>query len=161
MRDINRIPNIIKEIEDVWKANPDFRLGQLMCVFTRPKEPNHEMFNIEDDELMKGLNAFKNNEGRKIENLRIPYWERYPNISKIDPSQITIELIESYIEILKNEQNKIIITPRNLMKLNGAPIDESSWINKQEDRIERIKKILKEIERKNKIKEIEIGYKIS
>ena len=161
MRDKNRISEIIKEIEENWKENPDFRLGQLMCVFVRPKEPNREMFSIEDDELMKGVFAYKNKEVQNVENLRIPYWERYPNISKIDPSEITIELIESYITILKNEQNKIIITPRNLMKLNGAPIDESSWINKQKDRIEKIKTILKEIELKAKIKEIEIGYKIT
>ena len=36
MTDVNRIPEILKELEKVWKDNPDFRLGQLITVASKP-----------------------------------------------------------------------------------------------------------------------------
>ena len=32
MRDIKRIPKILEELEQIWKENPDYRLGQLLVV---------------------------------------------------------------------------------------------------------------------------------
>lgn len=46
MRDKNRIPKILNELERIWKANPDFRLGELMVVATKPKNPCPSVFNI-------------------------------------------------------------------------------------------------------------------
>lgn len=49
MRDKNRIPKILNELERIWKANPDYRLGQLITVGTKPKESCPEVFHIEDE----------------------------------------------------------------------------------------------------------------
>jgi len=62
MRDKNRIPKILKELERIWKANPDFRLGQLIVVGTKPKEPCPSVFHIEDKKLLEGLLTFENRE---------------------------------------------------------------------------------------------------
>lgn len=35
MRDIKRIPEILKELGKVWLENPDLRLGQIITVATR------------------------------------------------------------------------------------------------------------------------------
>ena len=157
MRDPNRIPIIISKIEDVWKSNPDFRLGQLICVFARPNQPCNDIFNIEEDDLMKGINEFQSKNQNIIDDR---YWERYPDVSKINEEEITSELIESYIKVLKEEKNNQTITPTNLIKLNNAPISDRGWMKKQTKRIQIIKKCLSEIERKNIIEEVEVGYKI-
>lgn len=52
MRDPDRIPVILKEIEKVWKRNPDLRLGQLI-VDAADTEDN--VFYIEDENLLAGL----------------------------------------------------------------------------------------------------------
>jgi hypothetical protein len=48
VRDKNRIPKILNELERVWKSNPDFRLGQLIVVGAKPKKLCPEVFYIED-----------------------------------------------------------------------------------------------------------------
>ena len=161
MRDIKRIAKILEELEQIWKENPDYRLGQLLVVAVRPTSPAPQIFNIEDEDLMLGLKRFANKETNIVINETKPYWERYPNVSKIDPSQITLELVESYINVLKEENNQIVITPRILMKLNGAPIEDRSWIDKQTERIDKLKSLLSEIEKKAMIIEIQKGYKIA
>lgn len=55
MREEKRIPKILSELERIWKANPDYRLGQLIVAATRPKNPCPDIFYIEDDELLIGL----------------------------------------------------------------------------------------------------------
>ncbi|EDP96474.1 hypothetical protein U8527_10190 [Kordia algicida OT-1] len=55
MRDKNRIPKILEKLEEVWEANPDFRLGQLLMVAVRPENPCPEMFYVEDDKLLEKL----------------------------------------------------------------------------------------------------------
>lgn len=161
MRDSKRIPKVLKELEQIWKANPDYRLGQLLVVAVRPTSPAPQIFNIEDEDLMLGLKAFAKKESISSTNEAKLYWERYPNVSKIDPKQIKLELVESFVNVLKEENNQIIITPRNLIKLNGTPIDNSSWIDKQTERIEKLKFLLTEIEKKRMIIEIQKGYKIA
>lgn len=53
MRDIKRIPKILKQIEKIWKRNPDLRLGQLfMNCF------DCDIYHIEDDMLIEYLIAW-------------------------------------------------------------------------------------------------------
>lgn len=49
MRDPNRIPGVIHEIEDIWKEFPDLRLGQILmsAFFSTP-----ELYFVEDEELV-------------------------------------------------------------------------------------------------------------
>ena len=48
MRDPKRIPRIIKKLEKVWKAYPDYRLGQL--VSNLMGAGRHDVFYTEDTE---------------------------------------------------------------------------------------------------------------
>ena len=49
MRDVNRIPQILKRLEDLWKKYPDLRLGQLIGnVIQDPA-----LYYVEDEKLMK------------------------------------------------------------------------------------------------------------
>jgi len=59
MRDSERIPEILSNLERIWKDNPDFRLGQLLMVAIRPKNPCPDVFYKEDDEILKGLIEFE------------------------------------------------------------------------------------------------------
>ena len=54
-RDPERINKILKKIEEIWKANPDLRFGQLFYIITC----DVDIFNIEDDELEKLIDKFK------------------------------------------------------------------------------------------------------
>lgn len=160
MRNPERIPIIINELEQIWKSNPDYRLGQLISVFTKPKEPCHEMFNIEDDKILDGLMHFKNKQQSENIDINSSFWLNYPDISRIDEQDIDIKLILTFIEILISEKNDITITPRNLMKLNNAPVNDKGWMLKQNLRVVKIGKVLKAIEKKGILEEIEIGYKV-
>lgn len=46
---------MLRTIQVLWEANPDFRLGQLIVAAVNPKDPTPEVFYIEDDELKKRL----------------------------------------------------------------------------------------------------------
>ncbi len=62
MRDPNRISNILKAIEEVWRSNPDLRLGQLFVTATNMsgrKVVCPEMFYVEDDVLIKGIEQYR------------------------------------------------------------------------------------------------------
>lgn len=57
MRDPNRIPIILKELENLWEKNTDMRLGQLLenYVFfkgTRGDNTSVKLFYQEDDETL-------------------------------------------------------------------------------------------------------------
>jgi hypothetical protein len=58
MRDPARIDGVLNAIRRAWKQEPDLRLGQLIVVAARPKEPCPEVFSLEDTELMKGLEEY-------------------------------------------------------------------------------------------------------
>ncbi len=60
MRDSERIPELLSNLERIWKDNPDFRLGQLLMAAIRPKNPCPEVFYKEDDEILKGLIELEN-----------------------------------------------------------------------------------------------------
>ena len=60
MRDINRIKPVLKELENLWLENPDFRLGQLIMGITKTEVINPKLFYMEDDEFLIKLKEFKN-----------------------------------------------------------------------------------------------------
>lgn len=146
MRDIHRIPKILNELERIWKANPDLRLGQLIVVGTKPKEPCPEVFYIEDEKLLEGLLAFENPAESKLdESNTIPDWKKYTNLSRMTPKELSIELVSELIGELKKSNKKVVITPINLMRLNGAPVSDQTWLLKQKPRIKKLKKLLIEL----------------
>ena len=56
MRNTDRIPIILKRLENIWNKHPDLRLGQLfinLCYLLEQQGIN--MFSIEDDELLTEL----------------------------------------------------------------------------------------------------------
>ena len=64
MRDINRIPKILHEIQRVWEAFPDLRLGQLLLnVVADPT-----LYYIEDEELIHRLLEFGYTHAKEILN---------------------------------------------------------------------------------------------
>lgn len=158
MRDPNRIPEILNELENIWKANPDFRLGQLITVATRPSTHHPETYTIEDDKMLIGLRSIGKPQTQN--ETTIPYWERYPEICRLKLDDIKVELIQEFIRKLEIENYDEFITPRKLMELNGAPVTDKLWMANHQKRIIKLREILKEIKDKNLIKEVEIGYQI-
>lgn len=65
MRDPARIEQVLAAVKAVWEQEPDLRLGQLLVIATRPKEPCPEVFHIEDDALLRGLVAYRDLLGGK------------------------------------------------------------------------------------------------
>lgn len=56
MRNPDRIQPTLGKLAEIWKANPDFRLGQLIMAITRTGEHNPKLFYMEDDVFLKQLN---------------------------------------------------------------------------------------------------------
>ena len=54
MRDPDRIPIILNQIEMLWEKYPDLRLGQLLLTI----ESEEGLFYIEDEELVDRLYGF-------------------------------------------------------------------------------------------------------
>jgi len=158
MRDPNRIPEMIQILEEFWKANPDYRLGQLITVATRPTTPHPGTYAIEDDEMLDGLKSI--GKPRPRNDTSIPYWEKYPQVSKIEVDKISFQLIEEYIQVLIKDKFDGIITATKLMELNGAPTDDRYWMAKQRSRILRLRELLCQIQENKLIKQEEIGYVI-
>lgn len=53
MRDPDRIPLVLKEIEKVWRLHPDWRLGQLVCNLAAWVDPTQNIvWDVEDDVLL-------------------------------------------------------------------------------------------------------------
>ncbi|OHD18657.1 MAG: hypothetical protein A2Y38_19490 [Spirochaetes bacterium GWB1_59_5] len=52
MRDPERISKVLAQIERIWRANPDWRFGQL---FVNALEGNDVPYYIEDDVLLARL----------------------------------------------------------------------------------------------------------
>lgn len=59
MRDVQRIDEVLSELRAIWVQEPDLRLGQLVVIALRPKEPQLEVFNAEDDVLLEGLRRYR------------------------------------------------------------------------------------------------------
>lgn len=61
MRDPARIPEVLAAIHNVWKRNPDLRLGQIVAVATAKSGRNvecPEIFYLEDEDLLRGLQKY-------------------------------------------------------------------------------------------------------
>lgn len=54
-RDPARIDPIIEALRAAWHANPQMRLGQLVCNASRVATSNVDPFNCEDDPMQLGL----------------------------------------------------------------------------------------------------------
>lgn len=57
VRNPNRIPDVLDAVEQQWKEYPDQRLGQLICNIAREDHGNPDPFDLEDNDLMKVLDA--------------------------------------------------------------------------------------------------------
>ena len=55
MRDRNRIPEILKELEKFWNQVPDWRLGQVISNLSYETIGNNDSFYLEDTDLLKAL----------------------------------------------------------------------------------------------------------
>lgn len=61
MRNPDRIQLALDKLAEIWKANPDFRLRQLIMAITRTEEHNPKLFYMEDEAFLKQLEEFQNN----------------------------------------------------------------------------------------------------
>ena len=52
MRNPNRIPEVLKELEEFWKQVPDWRLGQVISNFSYELMGNNDPFHMEDKDLL-------------------------------------------------------------------------------------------------------------
>lgn len=53
MRDPERIPLVLQEIEKVWRLHPDWRLGQLVCNLAAWIDASQNIvWDVEDDALI-------------------------------------------------------------------------------------------------------------
>ncbi len=53
MRDPERIPLVLQEIEKVWRLHPDWRLGQLVCNLSAWIDASQNIvWDVEDDALI-------------------------------------------------------------------------------------------------------------
>lgn len=59
MRNTDRIQPILNKLAENWKANPDFRLGQLIMAITRTGEHSPKLFYMEDEVFLKKLEEFQ------------------------------------------------------------------------------------------------------
>jgi hypothetical protein len=68
--------------EVFWMKNPDYRLGQLIAFASRPSTPHPT--NPQDT--------------------KIPDWEENPDICRIKPEDVSIELIQELLSIIKRKR---------------------------------------------------------
>lgn len=59
MRNPERIPEILKELEEFWKQVPDWRLGQIISNFSYEMTGNNDPFYLEDKDVLEIL-KYKN-----------------------------------------------------------------------------------------------------
>jgi len=59
MRDPARIDELLQLLGDVWRRNPDLRLGQLVFIAGSMQQPDIvDGFYIEDEDMREGLIAY-------------------------------------------------------------------------------------------------------
>ncbi len=59
MRSPERIGQILQVLHEIWEENPDLRLGQLIVNAARLTDPAADVFNIEDNALLKGMRDYQ------------------------------------------------------------------------------------------------------
>jgi len=53
MRDPKRIPLVLQEVERIWQAHPDWRLGQLICNLSAWADPTQNIvWDVENEVLV-------------------------------------------------------------------------------------------------------------
>ncbi len=57
MRDPERIEPMLETIKEIWKENPDLRLGQLLCNAV----PESLIYYIEDEALIEAVKKYYKN----------------------------------------------------------------------------------------------------
>ena len=55
MRNPDRIPEVLKELEKFWEQVPDWRLGQVISNFSYELMANNDPFYMEDKDLLELL----------------------------------------------------------------------------------------------------------
>ena len=55
MRNPERIPEVLKELEEFWKQNPDWRLGQVISNLSYEIMGSNDPFYMEDKDLLELL----------------------------------------------------------------------------------------------------------
>ena len=55
MRNPERIPEVLKELEKFWEQVPDWRLGQVISNFSYELMGNNDPFYMEDTDLLELL----------------------------------------------------------------------------------------------------------
>lgn len=59
MRDPERIDVIVEELRKLWKAVPDWRLGQLIVNCANSGQPCPTVFYKEDDDILEAIRSLK------------------------------------------------------------------------------------------------------
>ena len=57
-RDPARIRVVLDKLREIWERTPDLRLAQLVVNAAGARQPGPDIFNLEDDVLLRGLAAF-------------------------------------------------------------------------------------------------------
>ena len=159
MRDVNRIPEILKELERVWKDKPDFRLGQLITVATRPSTPHPTTFYIEDDKILEGLKSF--GEQKDNNETSEPIWIKHSVIGKTDTESLSVQHLRDLVLELNKRNEQIILTPESVLGIIGAPISDKGWMKNQKTRLNKIEQILTVLESEDILKPVQVGYEIN
>ena len=159
MRDISRIPEILKELERVWRDNPDFRLGQLLTVASKPSSPHPTTFFIEDEKMLEGLKSLgeKKTNSDEIE----PLWMKHSEIGKMVPESLTVNHLKDLILELYDRNEQLTLTPESVLGIIGAPITDKGWMNTQQPRINKLKQLLATLESEEILKPVQVEYKIN
>ena len=55
MRNQERIPEVLEELEEFWKQNPDLRLGQIIANLNYEIMGGNDPFYLEDTDLLELL----------------------------------------------------------------------------------------------------------
>lgn len=55
MRDKNRIDEVLEELEEYWKENPDLRLSQIVGNAGQDRGYGTDPYHMEDDEILSYL----------------------------------------------------------------------------------------------------------
>jgi len=144
MRDKNRIPEILQELERGWRDNPDFRLGQLITVAARPSSPHPTTFYIEDDKMLEGFKTL--GQIRNIDETSEPIWKKHAVIGKTDTESLSIQHLKDLVVELIKRNEQIILTPESVLGVIGAPIEDKGWMKNQKTRLNKKKQIPAELE---------------
>jgi hypothetical protein len=59
MRDLARIDAVLAALKEAWVQQPDLRLGQLVVIAAKPKDPCLPVFNLEDEAFLQGLAEYQ------------------------------------------------------------------------------------------------------